>query len=49
MAKKQVAEKPAWEIKDRTYFLTGNKSPITYTLASRHTSRQPLLWFDEEK
>lgn len=49
MAKKQAAEKPAWEIKDRTYFLTGNKSPITYTLASRHTSRQPLLWFDESK
>ena len=49
MAKKQAAEKPAWEIKDRTYFLTGNKSPITYTLASRHTGRQPLLWFDEEK
>lgn len=49
MAKKQVAAKPAWEIKDRTYFLTGKKSPITYTLASRHSSRHPLMWFDEEK
>jgi frataxin-like iron-binding protein CyaY len=38
--------KPQWEIKDRTYFLRGAHSPLTFTLASRHTSKYPLLWFD---
>ena len=40
--------KPAWEIKDRTYYLTGAHSPLTFTLPSRHTSRYPLLWFNKE-
>lgn len=39
----------SWEIKDRTYILKGNKSPITFTLASKHHARNPLMWFDEEK
>ena len=38
-----------WEIKDRTYILANNKSPLTWTIQTRHTSRNPLLWFDEEK
>ena len=38
--------KPEWEIKDRTYYLRGAHAPLTFTLASRHTSRYPLLWFD---
>ena len=38
-----------WEIKDRTYILIGNKAPITFTLASRHHGRNPLMWWDEEK
>jgi len=38
-----------WEIKDRTYLLTHDKTPLTYRLASRHSTRYPLLWFDEEK
>jgi len=38
--------KPEWEIKDRTYFLRGAHAPLTFTLASKHTSRYPLLWFD---
>ena len=42
-------ETPKWEIKDRNYFLTGNREPLTYTIPSRHTSRYPLVWFDEEK
>ena len=49
--KKVVApqpKKPEWEIKDRTYLLKGNKTPITFTLNSRHTRRYPLLWFDEK-
>jgi len=37
-----------WVIKDRSYVLTGNKLPITFTLASKHHSRNPLMWFDEE-
>tara|TARA_Y100000589_G_scaffold26208_2_gene21717 strand:- start:27572 stop:28324 length:753 start_codon:yes stop_codon:yes gene_type:complete len=38
-----------WEIKDRHYYLTMGKTPLTYTLASKHTQRFPLLYFDEEK
>ncbi|GAG81610.1 unnamed protein product, partial [marine sediment metagenome] len=34
----------SWEIKDRQYFLLGNREPITFTLSSRHTQRYPLLW-----
>ena len=29
--------KNAWEIKDRVYYLTGNKNPLTLTIPSRHT------------
>ena len=42
---KKEVKKPTWEIKDRTYLLK-NGSPLTYTLASRHTRRYPLLYFD---
>ena len=38
-----------WEIKDRTYFLKGDLTPIRYSIPSRHNNRYPLLWFDEEK
>ena len=38
-----------WEIKDRTYLLLNKQSPLTYRLGSRHSTRYPLLWFDEEK
>ena len=38
-----------WEIKDRTYFLLHDQSPLTYRLGSRHSTRYPLLWFDPEK
>jgi len=47
-AKVKKAETSTWEIKDRTYFLTGNKSPLTHTIPSRHSRRTPLLWFDPE-
>jgi hypothetical protein len=40
-------QKPQWEIKDRTYILKG-KSPLTYTIPCRHSSKYPLLWFDKE-
>ena len=38
-----------WEYKDRTYYLTSGKEPLTFTIPSRHTQRYPLVWFDEEK
>ena len=41
--------KPTWEIKDRLYTLKSNRQPLVFTIPSRHTSKRPLLWFDEEK
>jgi len=40
--------KPSWEIKDRVYFLKGNKSPLTYTIPGKHTRKHALLYFDEK-
>ena len=40
--------KPSWEIKDRVYYLTGNKTPLTLTLPGRHTKKHALLYFDEK-
>lgn len=45
---KQEPVKPTWEIKDRTYVLTGTHSPLTFTIQTRHSSRFPMLWFDKE-
>ena len=45
-----VVEKPKakktdnWEIKDRYYYLAGNREPLAYVLKS-----SGLFWFDEEK
>jgi hypothetical protein len=38
----------SWEIKDRIYYLTGNKSPLTLTIPCRHTRKHSLLYFDEK-
>jgi len=46
-APKQEIKENIWEYKDRHYFLV-NKSPLTYTLASKHSRRFPLVWFDKE-
>jgi len=35
--------------KDKLYELQGNNTPIINKIPSRHTSKNPLLWFDEEK
>jgi len=51
-APKQVIEKPKkpkWEIRDRAYFLTGDKRPLVFTILSKHSAKRPLLWFDEEQ
>jgi len=34
---------------DKIYKLTRDTAPLSLTLASRHTKRFPLLWFDEKK
>ena len=36
-----------WEIKDRTYVLTNNRAPITWTIQTKGSPRKPLLWFNE--
>jgi len=46
---KEPKAKDSWEVKDRFYYLTDNKNPLTFTIPSRHSRRYPLLWFDEEK
>jgi len=43
MAKK-VNTAVNWEIKDRTYYLKGGKTPLTYTIKSKN-----IFYFDEEK
>jgi hypothetical protein len=47
---KKVPEvkKPTWEVKDRTYYLKGRKTPLTLTIPCKHTRKHPLLWFDTE-
>ena len=42
----QKPKKPEWEIKDRIYYLKGNKSPLTLTIPSRHTRKHALIYFD---
>ena len=45
---KKVNTKPVFEFKDRTYYIATGKSPLVYTIPSRHSQRKPLLYFDEE-
>jgi len=40
---------PTFEFKDRTYVLKGKKTPLVYSLPSKHSQRKPLLYFDKEK
>ena len=47
--KSPKVKKDTWEYKDRMYYLTGNKSPLTFTISSKHSLKKPLLYFDEEK
>ena len=44
--KEKITLKDNWEVKDRTYVLTGDKTPLTYKIPSRHTTRHALLWYD---
>ena len=45
MSNKKETQK-TWEIKDRHYFLSGRKTPLTLTIPSKHTRKHPLLYFD---
>lgn len=42
-------KKDDWEVKDRTYVLTGGREPLTFTIPAKHTRRHPLLWYDTIK
>jgi|TARA_R100000482_G_scaffold56122_1_gene20109 hypothetical protein len=49
--KKNIIEKPTapiFEFKDRTYFLKSGKTPVVYSLLSKHSQRKPLLYFDKD-
>jgi hypothetical protein len=46
---KKEPAKPSWEVKDRTYILTGKKEPLTFTIPSKHTRKHALLWYDSSK
>lgn len=51
IAKKAVATKPTkpeWEYRDRTYVLKGKKTPLVYSMNSKHSQKKPLLYFDKE-
>jgi hypothetical protein len=45
---KKENTKPVFEFKDRTYYIATGKSPLVYTIPSRHSQRKPLLYFDKE-
>ena len=47
MSKQKLTQPEGWEIKDRNYYLTGQSSPLTFTIPSKHTRKHPLLYFDE--
>ena len=40
----QKPAKPSWEIRDRIYYLKGNKSPLTLTIPGKHTKKHALLY-----
>ena len=42
--KTQKSKKDDWEIRDRVYYLMGNKKPISRMIKSAN-----IYWFDEEK
>ena len=48
----KTKEKPtvekSWEIKDRTYLVTGKYKPLTLRIPSKHSTKIPLLWYDNE-
>ena len=45
---KKENTKPVFEFKDRTYYIATGKSPLVYTIPSKHSQRKPLLYFDKD-
>lgn len=45
----QKPQEPEWEYKDRLYTLKKNKTTLTYTIPSKHSGKNKLLWYDPEK
>ena len=41
--------KEKWVVKDRLYELSKGKKPIIFTIPTAHSTRHPMMWFDEEK
>ena len=41
--KAPTVKKDTWEIKDRQYYLTGDKEPLTFTIPARHSRRLSLI------
>jgi hypothetical protein len=46
--KEAPALEQGWEIKDRTYLVTGRYKPLTLRIPSKHSAKVPLLWYDSE-
>ncbi len=44
----ETVEENKWEIKDRMYYLSGNRQPLTYRLQTKPGIQKPLMWFEEE-
>ena len=44
VVKKATVKKDSWEVKDRVYYLIGNKKPLSRMIKSAN-----IYWFDEEK
>lgn len=42
-------KEPVFEFKDRVYYLVTGKTPLVYTLPTKHSQRKPLMWFDKEE
>jgi len=44
----QAKKVPTFEFKDRNYYISTGKSPLVYSIPSKHSQRKPLLYFDPE-
>ena len=44
----KVSKNDTWEIKDRVYYLMNGKSPLSFSIPSKHSRRKPLLYFDPQ-
>jgi hypothetical protein len=48
MKVKNITKPKDWEIKDRTYILSSERQPLIFSIPTKHTSKNPLTWFDSE-